>query len=127
MAENVKKLWLVIALMLFGFACAGPRFNDPERIFIETCRLMQVDVPDSRPWIFVVEDGEAVFRSTQAFVWCAKDRDRACLLGVYVPPNIIFVSRQDLTPALLAHEYAHCLGADEREACFIANHFNKEK
>ena len=125
--ENVKKLCLVMALMLFGFACAGPRFNDPEAIFQRTCQLMNVSVPDSRPWIFVVEDGEAVFHSTQAFVWCAADRDRKFLLGVFIPPNIIFVSRQDLTPALLAHEYAHYLGADEKVACFIANSFNKEK
>jgi len=87
---------------------------------------MNVPMPEAYPWIFVVEDGYAVSTVAAPYVWCAEDRDRVLLKGIFIPPCVIYVSRKDLSEALLAHELAHFLGADEKQARIIQTYFNEE-
>jgi hypothetical protein len=88
---------------------------------------MDTPILDIRPWVFVVEDGYAVSNIAAPYIWCPNDQDRATIKGVFIPPFLIYLSRKDLSEALLAHEFAHFLGADEKEAERVQLYFDDKQ
>ncbi len=125
--EEIGWRWIiVIALLIFGLGCTH-RVHDSETIYKQVAQLMCVPLPQVRPWVFVVDDGYAVMNIAAPYVWCANDKDRATIKGLFIPPHLIYLSRKDLSEALLAHEYAHFLGADEQEAQRVQLYFEDKK
>jgi len=117
------KLGSLCLLLIIGLACY-PRIHSAENILKQVAGLMSVQVPDVRPWVFIVDDGYAVTNIAAPYVWCPNDKDRATIKGLFIPPFLIYLSRKDLSEALLAHEFAHFLGADEKEAERVQLYFD---
>ncbi|TRZ44513.1 hypothetical protein D4S03_11960 [bacterium] len=128
MANGVSdNVWLmrglVIASLIIILGCS-PGVHDSRIIFKQVADLMNVQVPEAKPWIFVVNDGYAVSNIAAPYVWCPNAQDRATIKGVFIPPCLIYLSRKDLSEALLAHAFAHFLGADEKEAERVQLYFD---
>jgi hypothetical protein len=114
--------FILCLLLVTGLACC-PRIHSSESILKQVAGLMNTPIPTVRPWVFIVDDGYAVSNIAAPYVWSCNDKDRTLLKGVFIPPCLIYLSQKDLSEALLAHELAHFLGADEKEAKRVQLYF----
>lgn len=116
---------ILIMLSIISFGCT-PHVHDSDRILKQVADLMNVSLPDARPWVFIVSDGYAVSNIAAPYVWSCGTDDTDKMQGVFIPPCLIYLSKKDLSEALVAHEFAHFLGADEREAERIQVYFDSK-